>query len=126
MVKQRHIRSGETLADDAEVVIRGGDLDGEVIREDALRIFEIYGVYGISVFALRGATLDELAQQAPLVRFEQLALVTVGAIRAAGLDLEPTGRNPRHHTVVLSDLGESVDRLCGCERRLWPNPYHEE
>jgi|HubBroStandDraft_5_1064220.scaffolds.fasta_scaffold21164_4 hypothetical protein len=28
----------------------------------------IYGVCGISVFAVRGATVDELAQQVPLVR----------------------------------------------------------
>lgn len=89
-------------------------------------MFEVYGLYGISVLALRGATIDELAQAAPLVRFAHLALVTVGAIRAAGLDLEPTGRNPRHYTVVLPDLEDSVDRLCACERRLWPNPYHEE
>ncbi len=78
------------------------------------------------MFAVRGATIDELAQQARLVRFGQLALVTAGAIRAAGLDLEPTGRNPRHYSVVLPDLGASVDRLCACERRLWSNPYHEE
>lgn len=126
MVKQRLIRSGDMLKDDAELVVRGGDLDGPAIREDALRMFDVYGLYGVSVFALREATLDEIAQQAPLVRFARLTVVTVGAIRAAGLALEPTGRNPRHYTVVLTDLGVSVDRLCGCERRLWNNPYYEE
>lgn len=125
MVKQRHVRSGDLLDDDAEVVIRGGDLDRAVVGVDAQRMHEIYGVYGISVFALRGATLDELAQQVPLVRFPQLALVTVGTIRAAGLDLEPTGRNPRHYTVVLADLDDCVEALCSCARRLWDNPYHE-
>lgn len=125
-MKQRHIRSRDLLSDETEVVVRGGDLDRDVIRKDARRMFDVYGQYGISVFALRGATLDELAQQAPLVRFAQLALVTVGAIRKAGLDLEPTGRNPHHYTVVLRDLDASVDRLCACERRLWLNPYHEE
>jgi hypothetical protein len=89
-------------------------------------MFQVYGTYGISVFAVRGATIHELAQQVPLVRFAQLALVTVGAIRAAGLDLLPTGRNPRHYTVVLPDLEASVDRLCSCERLLWSNPYHTE
>lgn len=73
------------------------------------------------MIAVRGATLDELAEQAPLVRFEQLALVTVGAIRAAGLVLAPTGRNPRHYTVLFADPDTSVDRLCACERRLWTN-----
>lgn len=125
-MKQRLIRSGDPLYDDAEVVVRGGDLDGPAIREDALRMFEVYGSYGISVFALREATLDEIAQEPPLVRFARLTVVTVGAIRAAGLSLEPTGRNPRHYTLVLPDLGPSVDRLCGCERWLWDNPYYEE
>lgn len=124
-MKQRYIRTGEAL-DDEEAVVRGGGFDPAVVRADAQRMFQIYGVYGISVFALRGATLDELAQQSPLVRFSQLVLVTVRAIRAAGFDLEATGRNRPHYTVVLPDLHYSVDRLCACERHLWPNPYHEE
>jgi hypothetical protein len=37
------------------------------VSEDAVRYHSIYGVYGISVFAVRGATIDELAQQAPRV-----------------------------------------------------------
>ena len=36
-----------------------------------MRYHSIYGVYGISVFAVRGATVDGLAQQAPLVRFDR-------------------------------------------------------
>ena len=42
-----------------------------------MRYHRIYGVYGISVFAVRDATIDELAQQAPLVRFDRLSLLTV-------------------------------------------------
>jgi hypothetical protein len=88
-------------------------------------MFSIYGVYGISVFALRDASLAELAQQVPLIRFPQLALVTVGTLRAAGLRLEATGRNSRHFTVILPELDAGVEVLCNCERRLWANPYHE-
>jgi hypothetical protein len=66
-----------------------------VLREDAQRNHAIYGVYGISVFALHDATVDELAQQPPLVRFEMLTLVTVGTLVGAGLELEATGRNSR-------------------------------
>ena len=43
----------------------------------------------------------------------ELTLVAVGVLRAAGLRLDPTGRNPNHFTVSFDD-------------RLWPNPYHEE
>lgn len=63
----------------------------------------VYGTYGISVFAARDLTVDELAQQAPLIRFEQLTLMTAGALRVAGLRLEPTGRNPRRFDVAFDD-----------------------
>ncbi len=86
MTKQRHVRSGDRLDDDDTVVIRGGDLDIDVVRVDAERYHAISGEYGISVFAARDATVDELAQQAPLVRFEILTLVRVGTL------LEPTTR----------------------------------
>ena len=76
------------------------------------------------MFAARDATVDELAQQSPLVRFEILTLVRVGAI-AAGFRLEPTGRNPRHFTVAFDDLDRGVEALEVCEHRSWQNPYHE-
>jgi hypothetical protein len=57
------------------------------------------GVYGISVFAVRDATVDELAQQAPLVRFDRLSLLTVRDVLPVGMRLEATGRDPRHFTV---------------------------
>ena len=125
MAKERYRRPGDTLDDDETVVIRGGELDRLLLRDDALRNHAIYGVFGISVFALRDATVDELAQQTPMVRFETLTLITVGALRAAGLALEPTGRNPRHFDVVFEDLDLGVERLCGCEHRTIVNPYYE-
>ena len=124
-MKQRFIRVGDELTDDVAVVVRGGDLDPEILRDDALRNHEIYGTYGISVFAARGLTLDELAQQAPLVRFERLAIVTVGALLALGLRLDPTGRNPRHYDVSFDDLDEGVATLSRCEHYVMVNPYHE-
>ena len=124
-MKQRYLRVGDELADDESVVVRGGELDREILRTDALRNHAIYGSYGISVFAVRDLTLDELAQQRPLVRFERLTIMTVGALRAAGLRLEPTGRNPRHFDVSFDDLDSGVDRLCNCEHRVVVNPYHE-
>ncbi len=126
MTKQRHIRPGDHLHEDDTIVIRGGDLDPDVVRADALRYHSIYGEYGISVFAARDATVDELAQQVPLVRFEVLTLVRVGDLRAAGFRLEPTGRNPRHFTVAFDDLEQGVDALEACEHRSWLNPYHED
>ena len=125
MPKERYRRRGDTLNRDDIVVIRGGVLDASLLREDARRNHAIYGVYGISVFALRDATVDELAQQPPLVRFASLTLVTVGVLRTAGLELEATGRNPRHFDVVFDDLRHGVERLCVCEHRTIVNAYHE-
>lgn len=124
MAKQRHVRSNDHLEDDDTVVIRGGDLDPGVLRADAQRYHTIYGEYGISVFATRDTTVDELAQQAPLVRFEILTLVRVGDLLAVGFRLEPTGRNPRHFTVTFDDLDAGVALLRACEHRSWINPYH--
>jgi hypothetical protein len=82
-------------------------------------------VFGISVFALRDATLDELAQQPPLIRFAALTLVTVNVLLTAGLRLEATGRNQRHFDITFDDLSAGVDALCRCEHRTVTNPYHE-
>lgn len=125
MGKQRHLRTDDRLHDDDVVVVRGGDLDPEVLRFDAARYHSIYGDYGLSVFAARDVPVDELAQQAPLVRFEVLTLVRVGVLRSAGFRLEPTGRNTRHFTVAFDDLEAGIAELRRCEHRSWVNPYHE-
>lgn len=126
MAKQRHLRPGDRLDHDDIVVVRGGDLDPAGLRTDGERYHSIYGDYGLSVFAARDVAVDELAQQAPLVRFEVLTLVRVGVLRAAGFRLEPTGRNPRHFTVAFDDLEAGIDALRRCEHRRWVNPYHED
>ena len=124
-MRLRLIRQGDELSDDEDIVVRGGKLEVDTLIADARRHHAIYGTYAISVFALRGTTLDELAQQVPLVRFEFLTLMKVGVIRAAGLRLEPTGRNPRHFSLMFEDLDEDVARLSSCEHHVVSNPYHE-
>jgi len=124
-VKQRYLRADDRLDDDITLVVRGGDLDRELLRADAIRNHQIYGTYGISVFAVRDATLDDLARDPPLVRFARLTLVTTGVLRAAGLRLDPTGRNPRHFDIGFDNVDDGVARLCGCEHRIFMNPYHE-
>lgn len=47
MTKQRHLRDGDELRDDDTVVVRGGVLDAEVLRDDAARYHAIYGTYGV-------------------------------------------------------------------------------
>ena len=64
-MKLRRLRDGDVLEDGGIVLVRGGDHDPDVLCADAARYHSIYGVYWISVFAVRGATVDELAQQEP-------------------------------------------------------------
>jgi len=97
------VRVGDDLTDDVSVVVRGGDLDAEVLRQDALGKHAVYGTYAISVFAARSHP-RRAAQLPPLVRFERLTLMTVAALRAAGLRLDPTGRNPRHFDLPFDEL----------------------
>jgi len=124
-MKLRRLRDGDVLDDGDVVLVRGGDLDPDVLSEDAVRYHGVYGVYGISVFAVRDATIDELAQQAPLVRFDRLSLLRVRDVLAVGMRLEPTGRNRRHFTVGFDDLETGVQRLASCAHRVVPNAYHD-
>jgi hypothetical protein len=124
-VKRGHVRPDDDLREADEVLIRGGLFDPEILRADAQRMFDVYGTYGISVFALRGTSVDESAQQPPLVRFAHLTLVTLGDLRHVGMALEPTGRNPRHYTIVLGDLDVGIAALLRSRRQALTNPYHE-
>jgi hypothetical protein len=84
----------EGVADDAVVIVRGGDLDIDLIRRDGAAAHTRFGEYGISVFgAADEAALDELARDR-LAQFATLVLMTAGAIRRAGLELRPTFRHP--------------------------------
>jgi len=123
-MKLRRLREGDVL-DDGTTLVRGGELEPGVLRADARRYHTVYGSYGISVFAARDATVDELAQQVPLVRFATLTLITVAEMRGAGLRLEPTGRNPRHYTVGFDHLEEAIAALVGCAHQVVPNSYHD-
>ncbi len=124
-MRQRYIRPNDELHD-GDIVVRGGPVDDDEVVEDAQTVFDIYGVYALSVFALRSTTLDELAQQAPLVRYAELTLLTAGAIRAAGLRVVPTGRRPQHFSIEFDEIADGLERLKTCDRRVALNPYHVE
>ena len=124
-MKLRRLRDGDVLENGEVVLVRGGDLAPDILSADAVRYYSIYGTYGISVFAVRDATVDELAQQVPLVRFGSLALLKVGDVLAAGMRLEPTGRNPRHYTVGFDVLEDGVRRLASCPHQVVPNAYYD-
>ena len=124
-MKLRRLREGAVLEDGETVLVRGGELDPEIIRADAQRYHGVYGSYGISVFAVRGVSLAEMAQRVPLVRFARLTLIKVAEVRRAELRVDATGRNPSHYTVGFDDLDQGVTRLVGCEYQVVSNPYHD-
>ena len=123
-MKQRFVRPDDELTDETVIVVRGGELLREALEVDASRTFKAYGVYAISVFAADGVTVDQLAQTMPLVRFELLTLMTVGAVRRAGLRLVPTGRQRLHHSIEFDELDSGLSLLIACEHRTQANPYH--
>ena len=67
MIRPWNGGDGDVLEDRRRRACARGDLDLDILPEDAVRYHSIYGVCGISVFAVRDASIDELAQQAPLV-----------------------------------------------------------
>ncbi len=122
MAKQR-ARRGEPPLPTATVVIRGDLLDPDVLAESAQRNFDVYGFYGISVFA---ETAEVPWTDLAATRFAAvpwLVLFTAGDLAAAGLDLWDTGLAP-HYDVVHAELRELVARMLGTEHRVVPNPHH--
>lgn len=122
MAKQRR-RRGEPPLLAATVVIRGDLLDPDVLAESAQRNFDVYGFYGISVFA---ETPDVLWADLAATRFQPvpwLVLFTAGDLQAAGLELWDTGVAP-HYDVVHADRDQLVARMLGTAHRVVPNPHH--
>jgi len=119
--KKQRARRGEAAPASATVVVRGDLLDPDALREDAADNFDIYGYWGISVFAeIAGFDLGWIASN-KLVNARWLVIFTARDLLSAGLDLWDTGQSP-HYDVVHDDPGELVTRLVACPHRIVRNP----
>jgi hypothetical protein len=67
-MKPRRLREGDVLEDGDIALGRGGVLEPDILHADAMCYHRVYGSYGIPVFAVRGATLDENAPPTSMVR----------------------------------------------------------
>ncbi|HEY9558945.1 MAG TPA: hypothetical protein VIR58_19575 [Acidimicrobiales bacterium] len=122
--KKRH-RRGEPLPTRATIVVRGDLLDPDTLRGSAVENEEIYGFFGISVFAEVGGTTWEEISGTKLARADWLVLFTVESLIAAGLELWDTGQAP-HFDIVHEDIDELIGRILGTEHRVVRNPSHDQ
>ena len=95
MAKER-ARRGETPLPAATVVTRGDLLDPDVLVESARRNFDVYGFYGISVFAETAAVAWGDLAATRFATVPWLVLFTAGDLEAAGLELWDTGMAPHY------------------------------
>jgi hypothetical protein len=92
------------------MLVRGGELDPDVLRDSGRANFVVYGFYGVSVW--RYGDDEQLADLAAtkLRAASVLALFDAGDLAAAGLELWDTGQAP-HYDVVATDAGSDLDAL---------------
>ncbi len=94
---------GEDPPAEAVVVVRGGmnGLDPATVSRSASRSLDSMGLLGVSVFLALDQTVGELCGSlGELVRYRQVRMSTVGAVRAAGFAVLATGDRP-HSDIVL-------------------------
>jgi len=116
---------GEEPPDEAVVVVRGGmnGLDPTTVARTATRSLDAMGFLGVSVFLALDQTVAELCSSLDeLVRYRQIRMSTVGAVRTAGFAFLATGDRP-HFDIVLPDLdAATLARLDRAFAAAEPNP----
>ena len=114
------------IPDDGVFVVRGDELDPELLIDDASRFherFSDWGRFGISAFyAASDEEIDAICQTR-LVRFPVVVVFRRADLEQAGVQVVPTFRTP-HVTLCHEQLDEFVRRLLRCERAVRSNPYH--
>ena len=92
------------------------------VRDAALRAFDRYALYGISVHGVIDQTLVEAFRTKPIAAYRHVRLSTFGRVRNGSFALLATFDHP-HFTLVLPDLSElTIARLRACFDDPIPNP----
>lgn len=105
------------------MVLRSGVMSRPSIEQAAMRTFDVFGMFGISVEGVIDSTVLEACRTSErLSGYRQIRLSTFGRLRAAGFALLATF-DPPHFTLVMPDLAElTVARLDRCFDPSIPNP----
>jgi hypothetical protein len=115
------------LPEAAVLVVRGDELDPELLAADATNFFDRFidfGRYGISAFyASQTAEVDALCET-KLSQFATIAIFERAEVEDAGIEIIPTFRTP-HVTLAHTDRAELIRRLLSCHATQIDNPYHE-
>jgi hypothetical protein len=113
--------------DPALLVVRGDDLDAEIVRADAIRFNRRYprwGRFGISAYLAADDLEVEALCESRLAQFPLVVVFLRSVLEEAGLEVVPTFRTP-HVTIASEDLDALVNRLLACEHREVANTYHQ-
>jgi hypothetical protein len=114
------------IPDGGVFVVRGDELDRELLADDARRFRERFAGwdrYGISGFyAASDEEIDAICQTR-LIRFATVVVFARVELEKAGVEIVPTFRTP-HVTLCHAELHQLVERLIGCEHTDRRNPYH--
>lgn len=115
------------VPDEAVLVVRGDELDADVLRRDAVRFrrrFSQWERYGVSAFAAANdAELDVLCETR-LGRFETVVIFRRSDLVDSGIEIVPTFRQP-HVTLAHPDLEALVNKIRSCDHRELTNPHFE-
>jgi hypothetical protein len=111
----------------AVLVVRGDELDAEVIRADAARFrrrFPAWGRFGVSAFVAADEDEIDALCETKLRAWSTVIVFGSAELDRAGIEVVPTFRVP-HVTLADPSLDALTEKLLLCDHRIVVNPYHE-
>lgn len=90
-------------------MLRGDDLDVELLAADAARNFELYGFYGLSVWVPGDGVTVDAVLATKLVKSRLAVRFRAGDLYDLGLALWDTGQFPHYDGVYLA--GDTLEGL---------------